>query len=175
MTSWNSSSYGRLGASFIDLNPIFTEMAHWADSISKLQCAYVMCCVSVPLGKPHLPVNWRLLSKRVSLIFWRPLDIFRFCCFNNFLHFLIFHVFGSLQTSLLYIMGELALGGSMAVGVCDRWQVTGDSCPRHVPLSVFFCLFWYQCYYPYTSRDSVSPVCGIFLILFLFIFFGWGA
>ena len=23
-----------------------------------------------------------------------------------------------------------------------------------------FCLFWYQYFYPHTSRDSVSPVCG---------------
>ena len=23
--------------------------------------------------------------------------------------------------------------------------------------------FWYRCYYPYWSRDSLSPVCGIFL------------
>ena len=25
-----------------------------------------------------------------------------------------------------------------------------------------FCLFWYRCYYPHWSRDSVSPICGIF-------------
>ena len=27
---------------------------------------------------------------------------------------------------------------------------------------VSLCLFWYQCYYPHASRDSVIPVCGIF-------------
>ena len=25
--------------------------------------------------------------------------------------------------------------------------------------------FWYRCYYPHRSRDSLSPVCGIFDIL----------
>ena len=33
-------------------------------------------------------------------------------------------------------------------------------------LSVHFCPFWYRCYYPHRSRDSVSPVCGI-------LFFGY--
>ena len=37
-------------------------------------------------------------------------------------------VLGSLLTSLLCIMGELAWGGSVAVsvGISDRWQVTDD-------------------------------------------------
>ena len=26
-------------------------------------------------------------------------------------------------------------------------------------------LLWYRCYYPHRSRDALSPVCGIFLIL----------
>ena len=26
--------------------------------------------------------------------------------------------------------------------------------------------FWYRCYYPHQSRDSLSPVCGIFLFSF---------
>ena len=25
-------------------------------------------------------------------------------------------------------------------------------------------IFWYPCYYPYVSRDSESPICGIFLV-----------
>ena len=29
----------------------------------------------------------------------------------------------------------------------------------------YFCLFWYRCYYPHWSRDSVSPICGIFYII----------
>ena len=28
--------------------------------------------------------------------------------------------------------------------------------------SVYFCPFWYQCYYPHRSRNSVSPICRIF-------------
>ena len=39
-----------------------------------------------------------------------------------------FQVFGWLRTSLLCIAGELAGGGpvALAIGVSDRWQVTGD-------------------------------------------------
>ena len=41
----------------------------------------------------------------------------RICCFNDFLRFCLGLVFGSLQTSLLCIVGELAGGGSVAVAV----------------------------------------------------------
>ena len=56
-----------------------------------------------------------------------PLDIFKFLSFHFFLW-----VFGSLQTSLLCIMGELAGEGSvaLAVAVSDRLQVTSDT--RHI-------------------------------------------
>ena len=27
--------------------------------------------------------------------------------------------------------------------------------------------FWYWCYYPHRSRDALSPVCGIFLTIYL--------
>ena len=27
--------------------------------------------------------------------------------------------------------------------------------------------FWYRCYYPHRSRESLSPVCGIFNFCFL--------
>ena len=76
-------------------------------------------------------------------------------------------------------MGELAGEESVAVavGVSDRWQVTGDT--RNVTLdtwhvkhdiftsyfshlSVTTCPFWYRCYYPHMLTDSVSPVCIIF-------------
>ena len=51
-----------------------------------------------------------------------------FCSFNDFFCFCV--VFGSLQTSLLCIMGESAGEGSVAVavGVSDRWHVTHDKC-----------------------------------------------
>ena len=40
----------------------------------------------------------------------------------------LFCIFGLLPTSLVCMVGELAVGGSvaLAVGVSDRWQVTGD-------------------------------------------------
>ena len=52
--------------------------------------------------------------------------------------------------------------------IFDRWHVTHDF---FVYLSVYLCLFWYQCYYPHTSRDSVSPICRIFNVLFIFLIF----
>ena len=88
-------------------------------------------------------------------------------------------------------MGVLAGGGSVAVAVAiiDKWQATSDTqqvrggkwhmtCDMwHLTqdtwqmkfflllyLSVWFCLSWYWSYYPHASRDSVSPVCGIFFI-----------
>ena len=47
----------------------------------------------------------------------------------------------------------------------DRWQITGDR------WQLIFCFiylvildFWYWCYYPHTTRDSVSPLCRILFI-----------
>ena len=93
--------------------------------------------------------------------------------------------FWSLQTSLLCIMGKLAVGGSwpwlLTLVTGDRWHATRDTWhvtpdtghvthdTGHVtpdifsPLSFCFCLFWYWCYYPYTSKHLVSSLCGTFL------------
>ena len=65
-------------------------------------------------------MDWRLLIKD-------------FCGFLQFQWFFSLNfcvVFGSLQTSLLCIMGESAGEGSVAVavGVSDRWHVTHDKC-----------------------------------------------
>ena len=30
-------------------------------------------------------------------------------------------------------------------------------------------LLWHRCYYPYRSRDALSPVCGIFLYIYIFL------
>ena len=82
-----------------------------------------------------------------------PLDMFSFLLFQWFFFYNV-PVFGSLQTSLLCIIGELAGGGTstVAVGASDRWPIP-------------FCPFWCHNYYRHTSIDSVSPVCGIFFYL----------
>ena len=50
----------------------------------------------------------------------------------------------------------------------DRWQVTGDM--WHM---IFFSrIFWYRCYYPHTSRHSVSPVCGILKQVYQYLLWG---
>ena len=42
----------------------FTELAHRADSVSKLQCPGVMCvCLPVLSQKPRFPLDWKLLLK----------------------------------------------------------------------------------------------------------------
>ena len=44
-------------------------------------------------------------------------------------------------------------------------QVTGDKCEIYKCIIfsfLYFLDFLYRCYCPYTWRDSVSPVCGIF-------------
>ena len=135
--------------------------------------------VCVPLRKPCFPVDWRLLVKeRICIIGISLKNIWCFFLLWCFSEFWIFWVFGPLHTSLLCLVGELAGGGAVAVAVgdtqhvtCDTlhvtnemWYVTCDT--RHIIyifffLSVCFWPFWYWCYYPHTSRYSVSPVCEI--------------
>ena len=61
-------------------------------------------------------MDWRLLLKERIAIISITLEVFVLCRFD------IFMGFGSLQISLLCIMGELAGGESVAVadGVSDR-------------------------------------------------------
>ena len=75
-------------------------------------------------------VTWmgRLPLQHFSLFTDFTLDSFFLSeLFNDFLCFSKKIVFlGSLRTSLLCKVGELAGGGSVAVCISDRWQVTGD-------------------------------------------------
>ena len=74
-------------------------------------------------------MDWRLLVEEPNVNIGVPLDMFGFCCYNDSLRFEIFQVLGSLRTSLLCILEELAGGGSvaMAVGITDICQVIGDT------------------------------------------------
>ena len=66
-------------------------------------------------------MDWRLLVEERIANLGTLLPFF--CRFDDFFWILIYiHFVGSLQTSLLCIMGELAGGGSaaVAVGVSDR-------------------------------------------------------
>ena len=81
--------------------------------------------------------------------------------------------------SYLCIVGVLAGGGPVAVGVGDIWHVTGDTrnltpdtCTwnQFLPLVFFFLLFFFYCIgatIRHTPRDSVSPVCGIFYSVYV--------
>ena len=56
------------------------------------------------------------------------------CSFIDFLHFDIFWVFETLQTSLLCILGGLAEGGSVDVAVSDsdKWHVSRDTLHKKI-------------------------------------------
>ena len=83
-----------------------------------------MCVlVFVPLGKTRVPVDWRVLVKDNFDKVFILLDVFCFCCLNDFWQFDFFlFLFFYLQPGLLCLMGELAGGGSVAVAVsvCDK-------------------------------------------------------
>ena len=81
-------------------------------------------CLCVPSRKTYFQVDWILLVKERIANIGKPLDMFWvfvvsmiFLCFEKNKYF-----FGSLQTNLLGIVGELAGAGSVdvAVGVSDR-------------------------------------------------------
>ena len=56
--------------------------------------SFVYVCVCVPLRKPCFSVDWRpLVTERIANIDI-PLDIFRFCCFNDFWDLNIFGFLG---------------------------------------------------------------------------------
>ena len=63
-------------------------------------------------------MDWKLLVKERIYNIGTPLDVLGFCRFVDVLRFESF--FWSLRTSLLCIVGELAGGGYLAVGVGDR-------------------------------------------------------
>ena len=65
-------------------------------------------CVCVLSRKPRLAVDWRLLVEECIANIVQLLDFFWFFA-------VLMVIFGSLQTSRLCIMGELAGGGSLAV------------------------------------------------------------
>ena len=68
------------------------------------------------------------MSKNVLLILAYLWIFFAFFYFIDILAYWIFFTgFWSLQTSLWCIMWELARGGSLAVGVSDRWQALCDT------------------------------------------------
>ena len=75
----------------------------------KMRCPDVVFVCAIT--EIHLIVDWRLLVEEHIANIGIPLYIFGY---------IPFHVSGSLQTSLLCIIGELAWEGSMAVAVSDR-------------------------------------------------------
>ena len=83
----------------------------------------------VPYGDNGNRVDWRLLFKehiaKVAKLI-TPLLFLRFSEIFAVLNF--FWLWGLIfwQTSLLYRVGELAVVGSVAVTVGDRWQMTYD-------------------------------------------------
>ena len=101
----------------IDCISMFTELAHWADSMSKLLFPWVSVFVCAT-QKTCFLVDWRLLVKEHIANIGIPLDIFRIVIvFIIFCVLTFFWSFVSCWSSLLCIMGELAGGGSVALAV----------------------------------------------------------
>ena len=141
---------------------MFCQIFQWigplVDSVIELQCQCV--CVSVTIQNTHFRVSWRLLVEGYIANIGLQWHNFMFC--SVLLIFWVFQLFRVLGASLLWarllwIMGELAGGGSVAVavGVSERWHMTRDTprmthdtwhrhqiCDkRHMILSVPFWLF----------------------------------
>ena len=131
---------------------IFTELS--PRLIQSIGC-YVQLSgfMSVPLGGTRNGMDYRLLAKeriakiaKQGTLFFKILKTFWVLTFLGFLVL-------SWWTSLLCIVGELAGGGSLAVGavdVSDMWHVTQYM--WHVTYAIrrliyFLTFFWYRYYY----------------------------
>ena len=66
-----------LGYSYREEADIFTESAHWADSVSNSRCPLVVC-LCVPSRKPRFPLDYRLLVKERIANIGIPLDFLGF-------------------------------------------------------------------------------------------------
>ena len=92
---------------FCSLNPSSGPIQSLSGDVREL---LVFVCLSVPSRKSRFPVEWILVVEE------RIANILNFCCFDEFLRLnFSFYFFGSMQTSLLFIMGEFSLGGSVAI------------------------------------------------------------
>ena len=87
---------------------------------TELDVLCVCVCLCVPSRKTRFPVDWRLLFEELITNICISLESFGFCHFNDFWHLIFFRVLGSLRTSLLCIIGELAGGGSVVIVTGDR-------------------------------------------------------
>ena len=94
-------------------------------------CPWVVClCVCAIAEKTRFLMDGSHLVEDSIANNGKPLDIFLLFFVVLLILCILKHilVLGSLQASLLYIMGELAVGASVAVavGVSEKWQVTDD-------------------------------------------------
>ena len=104
---------------------------------------------SFHIRKPQFPMDWTLL---VDVVYAVSLT---FCVFKLFL------VSGSLQTSLLCIVGKLAGEGSLAVAVSvsERWQVMQHTAYDRCNLKT-----WYlepdTCFPPFCPASVSFGICA---------------
>ena len=93
-----------------------------------------VCLRGVCKNSKHPPLGVLDTSGlRVYRYYWPAMiQLFSFFFVLIILLFLLFLVFkaGLLLASLPWIMGELAGGGSVALGISDKWRATCDTAPQ---------------------------------------------
>ena len=105
---------------------MLTVLAHWADSVSKSRCPSIINVCLCHTWKPASRWTGDFWSVANN---WIPLDIFMFCCFNNYFAFkkLGFWVFANQPT---VHNGGVSRGRLCGCGCWREWQVTCS--PWHV-------------------------------------------
>ena len=126
--------------------PAWSNGFHWIGHLLVAMSVYPYIYMSVPL-----PCNF--LKGRLTF----PPPSMRFCQFRSV---------SVCFCPFLSVSVQFTLVHSVSVCFCPFLYVSVRFC-LFLSVSVSFCRFlsiWvfvgYWCYYPHTSRDSVSPVCG---------------
>ena len=140
---------------------IFSESAHWANSVKESPCPYVACmsvCLSVTIQNNFFRRSWRLMVEECIANIGMQ--------WHNFSIFFVLMVFSCLKTWL----GSWSQP-TVANGVVSWGRVPSPSLPpplkkKLIPPQKILSenILWYWCYYPHPQRESGSPICGIVYI-----------
>ena len=138
---------------------VFTEWALWADSVIELPClsVFLSVCLSAQSQNTHFNVLLRFLFEDFFLNMWI---------------WTVGELVGESLWLWLLTVGCLHFNDT-SMALQWHFNVTSMLLPRHIH-GTSTALQWhtknrnrkkklYCCFYPHQSRDSVSPICGIFI------------